>query len=168
VKLTQMFLDQLDREVPRTRHVLENVPKGKDDWKPHAKSMPLMRLAGLVATMPSWIALIIGKDELDLNPPAGKGQYQQPSTENLVQALEKAAADGRAALSGTTDDVLLTTNWKILVSGKVVSEARRHIVLADTFTHLAHHRGQLTVYLRLLDQKVAATYGPSADDQNFA
>jgi uncharacterized damage-inducible protein DinB len=166
--LTQMFLDQLDREVPRTRHVLENVPKGKDDWKPHAKSMPLVRLAGLVATMPSWFALIIGKDELDLNPPAGKGQYQQPSTENLVQALDKAAADGRAALAGTTDDVLLTTNWKILVSGKVVSEARRHIVLADTFSHLAHHRGQLTVYLRLLDQKVAATYGPSADDQHFA
>jgi len=168
MKLSQIFLDQLDREAPRTRHVLENVPKGKDDWKPHAKSMPLMRLAGLVATMPSWIALIIGKDELDLNPPAGKGQYQQPSTENLVQALDKAAADGRAALEGTTDDILLTTTWRILVGGKVVSEAPRHIVLADTFSHLAHHRGQLTVYLRLLDQKVAATYGPSADDQRFA
>jgi uncharacterized damage-inducible protein DinB len=168
MKLTQMFLDQLDREVPRTRGVLENVPNGKDDWKPHARSMPLMRLAGLVATMPSWLALIIGKDELDLNPPAGKGQYQQPSTENLVQALEKAAADGRAALAGTNDDFLLTTSWKILVSGKVVSEAKRHVVIADTFTHLAHHRGQLTVYLRLLDQKVAATYGPSADDQHFA
>ena len=168
MKLTELFLDQLDREVLRTRHVLENVPKGKDDWKPHAKSMPLMRLAGLVATMPSWIAFIIGKDELDLNPPAGKGQYQQPSTENLALALEKAAADGRTALSGTTDEALLTTSWKILVGGNVVSEARRHLVLADTFSHLAHHRGQLTVYLRLLDQKVAATYGPSADDQRFA
>ena len=168
MKLTQMFLDQLDREIPRTRHVLENVPRGKDEWTPHAKSIPLVRLAGLVATMPSWFALIVGKDELDLNPPAGKGQYQQPSAENLLQTLDKAAADGRAALAGTTDDVLLSTNWKILVSGKVVSEARRHIVIADTFSHLAHHRGQLTVYLRLLDQKVAATYGPSADDQNFA
>ena len=166
--LTRFFLDQLDREAPRTRDAIGNVPKGKDDWKPHAKSMPLLRLAGLVASMPSWISFVIDQDSIDLNPPAGKGQYQQPSTENLVQALEKAAADGRAALSGTTDDVLLTTNWKILVSGKVVSEAPRHIVLADTFSHLAHHRGQLTVYLRLLDQKVAATYGPSADDLHFA
>jgi uncharacterized damage-inducible protein DinB len=168
MKLTQLFLDQLDREIPRTRHVLENVPRGKDEWTPHVKSMPLMRLAGLVATMPSWFALIIGKDELDLNPPAGKGQYQQPSAETLLQSLDKAAADGRAALAGTTDDVLLGTTWKILVGGKVVSEAPRHIVIADTFSHLAHHRGQLTVYLRLLDQKVSATYGPSADDQNFA
>jgi uncharacterized damage-inducible protein DinB len=166
--LTQMFLAQLEREVPRTRHALENIPTGKDDWKPHPKSMPLLRLAGLVASMPSWISLVINKDELDLNPPDGKGQYQQPSADGLVPALEKAASDGRASLLGTTDEFLLTTDWKLLVSGKVVSEAPRHVVLVDTFNHLAHHRGQLTVYLRLLDQKVPAIYGPSADDQRFA
>jgi uncharacterized damage-inducible protein DinB len=168
MKLTQFFLEQLDREAPRTRHAIENVPKGKDDWKPHAKSMPLLRLAGLVASMPSWISLIINKDELDLNPPAGQGQYHQPSVGELAQALDKAVVDGRASLSRTTDDFLLTTNWKLLVSGKVVSEAPRHVVLTDTFSHLAHHRGQLTVYLRLLEQKVPAIYGPSADDQRFA
>jgi uncharacterized damage-inducible protein DinB len=166
--LTQLFLDQLDREAPRTRHALENVPRGRDDWKPHAKSMPLLRLAGLVASMPSWISLIINKDELELNPPPGKGQYQQPSADGLVQALDKAVSDGRASLSRITDNVLLTTTWKLLVSGKIVSEAPRHVVLVDTFNHLAHHRGQLTVYLRLLDQKVPAIYGPSADDQRFA
>jgi uncharacterized damage-inducible protein DinB len=166
--LIQLFLDQLDREAPRTRHALEQVPQGHDDWKPHEKSMPLLRLAGLVASMPSWVSLIIDKDELELNPPPGKGQYQQPSAGSLVQTLDKAVNDARASLSKTTDNMLLTTNWKLLVSGKVVSQAPRHVVLVDTFTHLAHHRGQLTVYLRLLDQKVPAIYGPSADDQRFA
>jgi uncharacterized damage-inducible protein DinB len=166
--LTRFFLDQLDREAPRTRHALENVPKGKDDWKPHAKSMPLLRLAGLVASMPSWISLVIDQESLDLNPPGGKGVYQQPSVEGLVQAHDKAVASGRASLSRTTDDFLLTTNWKLLVAGKVVSEEPRHVVLTDTFSHLAHHRGQLTVYLRLLEQKVPAVYGPSADDPTFA
>jgi uncharacterized damage-inducible protein DinB len=168
MKLTQLFLDQLDREVPRTQRALENVPKGKDDWKPHAKSMPLLRLAGLVASMPSWVTLIIGKDELELNPSPGKGQYQQPAVDALLQTLEKGVNDARASLTGTTDDFLLTTKWKLLVSGNIVSEAPRHVVLADTFSHLAHHRAQLGLYLRLLDQKVPAIYGPSADDQQFA
>lgn len=166
--LTQLFLDQLEREADRTRRTLENVPKGKDDWKPHPKSMPMLRLAGLVASMPSWIALVINKDELDLNPPGGQGQYQQPTVEGLVGALDKAVKDGRAALSGTTDDFLLKTNWKLLVNTQVVMEQPRHVVLVDTFNHLAHHRAQLTVYLRLNDQKVPAIYGPSADDQRFA
>src|SRR5215510_9615647 len=120
--LTQLFLEQFDREIPRTRATLENLPSGKDDWKPHPKSMPLLRLAGLVASMPSWFALIINKDELDLNPPGGQGQYHQPSVDELLQAIDKAAKDGRAALSVTTDEYLLKTNWKLLMSGKVVSD----------------------------------------------
>src|SRR5215510_8396583 len=122
MNLTQLFLDQLDREAPRTRSALERVPKGKDDWAPHPKSMPLLRLAGLVASMPSWIALIINKDELELSPPEGQGQYQQPTVEGLVSTLEKAVQDGRTALAGTTDQFLLTTNWKLLVKGNVVME----------------------------------------------
>ena len=73
MKLTQLFLDELDREAPRTRRALEHVPLGRDDWTPHPKSMPLGRLAGLVAAMPSWVTLIIEQDELELNPPAGRG-----------------------------------------------------------------------------------------------
>jgi hypothetical protein len=90
MNLTQVFLDQLEREAVRTRRALENVRKGKDDWVPHTKSMPLLRLAGLVASMPSWVALIINQDELELSPPAGQGQYQQPTVEGLVATLEKA------------------------------------------------------------------------------
>jgi uncharacterized damage-inducible protein DinB len=167
MKLTQLLLDQLEREAPRTRHALERVPSGKDDWAPDPKSMPLLRLAGLVASMPSWIALVINKDELELSPPSGQGQFQAPRSDGLIAALDKAVADGRAALQHTTDDYLLTTNWKLLMKGNPVMEAPRHVVLADTFAHLAHHRGQLTVYLRLTGQPVPAIYGPSADDQRF-
>jgi len=168
MKLTQLFLDQLEREAPRTRHALQSVPKGKDDWAPHPKSMPLLRLAGLVASMPSWIALIVNQNELELSPAAGQGQYQQPTVDGLVASLDKAVQDGRAALQGTTDEYLLTTNWKLLMKGKVVMDQPRHVVLVDTFNHLAHHRGQLTVYLRLNEQTVPAIYGPSADDTTFA
>ena len=166
--LTQFFSGQLEREVARTRGALKNIPEGKDDWAPHPKSMPLLRLAGLVASMPSWFALIVNQDELELSPPAGQGQYKQPSVAELLTSLDTALKDGRSALDGTTDDYLLTTTWKLLVKGNVVMEQPRHIVIFETFNHLAHHRGQLTVYLRLLDRPVPAIYGPSADDQNFA
>ena len=168
MKLTELFLAELDREAARTRRALEHVPTGRDDWKPHPKSMPLGRLAGLVASMPSWVSLIIDQDELDLNPPAGGGKYQQPSTDQLVQTHDKHVMKARQSLSKTNDDFLITTKWRLLASGKVVSEAPRHEVLRDTLNHLAHHRGQLTVYLRLNEQRVPAIYGPSADDQQFA
>jgi uncharacterized damage-inducible protein DinB len=167
-KLTHLFLAELDREAVRTRRALEHVPSDRDDWKPHPKSMPLGRLAGLVASMPSWITLIIEQDELELNPPPGRGQYQQPSTDTLLEVLDKHVTKARESLSRTTDDFLLTTNWRLLVSGKVVMDTPRHITLRDTLNHLAHHRGQLTVYLRLNDQPVPAIYGPSADDRQFA
>jgi uncharacterized damage-inducible protein DinB len=168
MKLTQLFLAELDREAPRTRRALEHVPHGRDDWKPHPKSMPLGRLAGLVASMPSWVTLIIEQDELDLTPPPGRGQYQQPTIDTLVQVHESHVTKARQSLSSTTDDFLLTTNWRLRAGGSVVMDAARHVVLRDTLNHLAHHRGQLTVYLRLTDQTVPAIYGPSADDQQFA
>jgi uncharacterized damage-inducible protein DinB len=166
--LTQLFLEQLEREAPRTRRVLENVPRGKDDWTPHPKSMPMLRLAGLVAAMPSWFALVVNQDELELNPPPGQGQFKPPSADGLIAAHDKAVEDGRAALKKTNDDHLLTTNWKLLMKGTPVMDQRRYIVLAETFAHLAHHRAQLGVYLRLNDVSVPSVYGPSADDQHFA
>jgi uncharacterized damage-inducible protein DinB len=168
MKLTQLFLDELDREAPRTRRALEHVPLGRDDWTPHPKSMPLGRLAGLVASMPSWVTLIIEQDELELNPPGGRGQYQQPTTDKLAETLDMHVKKARESLSNTNDDFLLTTKWRLLFGGKVVMETLRHVVLRDTLNHLAHHRGQLTVYLRLNEQPVPAIYGPSADDQQFA
>jgi uncharacterized damage-inducible protein DinB len=166
--LTDLFRAELEREGPRTRRALEQVPAGRDDWKPHPKSMPLARLAGLVASMPSWVPLIIEKEELDLTPPPGQGQFQPPSVDMLVATHDKLVAQALESLSKTNDDYLYTTNWRLVAGGQVVMNQPRHIVLRDTLNHLSHHRGQLTVYLRLLDQKVPAIYGPSADDQQFA
>ena len=166
--LTQLFLAELEREAPRTRRTLEQVPLDRDDWTPHPKSMPLARLAGLVASMPSWISLIIEQDELNLTPPPGEGTYQQPATNTLVAVHDANVQKGREVLSRTTDEYLTTTNWRLLAGGKVVLDQPRHVVLRDTLNHLAHHRGQLTVYLRLNDRTVPAIYGPSADDQRFA
>jgi uncharacterized damage-inducible protein DinB len=165
--LTQLFLEELDREAARTRRALEQVPTGRDDWKPHDKSMPLARLAGLVPSMPSWVSLIIDQDELDLTPPPGQGQYQQPTIDQLVQVHDQHVAKARETLRRTTDDYLMTTNWRLRAGGQVVLDQPRHMVLRDTINHLAHHRGQLTVYLRLNDRRVPAIYGPSADDQGF-
>ena len=167
MKLTTLFLDELDREAARTRRAVERVPTGHDDWKPHEKSMPFGRLAGLVASMPSWVTLIIEQDELDLTPAPGKGQYQPPSTGQLVETLDGHVAKARESLLKTTDDHLLTTKWQLRAGGQVVWSDLRHVVLRDTLNHLAHHRGQLTVYLRLLNQPVPAIYGPSAVDQRF-
>jgi uncharacterized damage-inducible protein DinB len=169
VKLTDLFLGELDREEPLTKRALEAVPEGRDDWKPHAKSMPLGRLAGLVAMMPSWLSMIVEKDELDVMPPAGtKSPYQRElkTRAALVEELEKGIAGARAALQGTTEEHLMKP-WQLKAGGKVVQERPRHVMLRDAINHLAHHRGQLTVYLRLNDVPVPAIYGPSADDQRF-
>ena len=169
MKLTERFLAQLEDEAGRTRRALERVPTGRDDWKPHEKSMPFGRLAMLVAQMPSWLALIINRDDLDLNPAGGSNIPQAPlrTPQELIQAHDQGAAEARKALTATTDEHLQKP-WRLLVSGKVVSESPRHIVIRDTFMHLAHHRGQLTVYLRLSNAPVPAIYGPSADDTSFA
>jgi uncharacterized damage-inducible protein DinB len=168
MKLSEFFLAQLEREAPLNRKALERVPDGRSDFKPHEKSMPLGYLSTLVATMPSWIAMMVAQDELDLSPPGGSA-YRPPSPTNnqeLLQTHEESVAKGSAALRNTTDDHLMTP-WRLLVGGKVVMENPRHVVIADTFGHMAHHRGQLTVYLRLLGAPVPAIYGPSADDASF-
>ena len=164
--MTERFLEELDREAARTRRALQAVPLGRDEWKPHAKSMALARLAGLVASMPTWVRLIVKQDELDLTPPGGS-QYRQPATNELVEVHDKAIADAKAVLADVTDDFLMSTRWRLRAGGAIVSDEPRYLVLRETINHWAHHRGQLTVYLRLQDAKVPAIYGPSADDQHF-
>ena len=168
MNVTELFLKELDREVERSRRALAEVPEGKHDWKPHEKSMIFGYLADMVATIPTWITMIIKQDELDVAPPAGQQQPRTPknSSREFVEALDKAAADARVALSGTNEDHL-RTNWRLLARGTVVMELPRHEMIRDTINHWAHHRGQMTVYLRLMGAKVPALYGPSADDQRF-
>ena len=168
MKLTEFFLAELDREVERSRRALEVVPDGKYQWKPHDKSMIFGYLADMIATMPSWIGMAITRDELDIAPTDGSTMRQPPNETSaaLLEALEKSTADARSALEKTNDD-FLKTNWRLLAGGKVVMEQPRHVVIQDTFNHWTHHRGQMTVYLRLMGAKVPATYGPSADDNRF-
>ena len=165
--LTEQLIAEVDREAARTKRALEQVPAGRDDWKPHDKSMALGRLAGMIATMPAWVVFIVKQDELDLTPPGG-GSWQLPGQSELVAAHDKSVADARAALQSVDDNLLMTTKWRLRAGGQVVSEETRHVALRDMLNHLAHHRGQLTVYLRLLGATVPAIYGPSADDQRFA
>ena len=97
------LMQELEHEARTTRRVLERVPSDRLDWKPHDKSMPLGRLAGLVASMPSWAPLIIEQDELNLTPPPGQGQYQQPSMDELVAVHEKHMTAARASLASRSD-----------------------------------------------------------------
>jgi uncharacterized damage-inducible protein DinB len=166
--LTAILRAELDREVERTRRALEHVPSGRAPWKPHDRSMAFGPLCQMVATIPAWIAMIIKRDELDVAPVDGPSMPQDPSATSpaLLEALDVATADARTALLGTTDDHLLTA-WRLKARGEVVQEAPRFQMIQDTFNHWAHHRGQMTVYLRLLDAHVPSIYGPSADDPRF-
>jgi uncharacterized damage-inducible protein DinB len=169
MKLTDLFLQELEKEGAATRRAVERVPDGRSDWKPHEKSMTLGRLANLVASMPSWVTMVVEQDELDLAPPDGK-KYEEPklqTSRELAESVDQHVAKARAALEKTTDEHLMK-KWAFKVGGKVVSEDPRYVVLRESvFNHLAHHRGQLTVYLRLNNASVPAIYGPSADEGSF-
>ena len=163
-----LLVSEFDREVKRSRRALEAVPENKRSWKPHDKSMEFGYLTDMVATIPSWLTMIVKQDELDVTPKDGKRpeRSQPKNSVDYVAALEKSAGEARAALKGATE-AHLQTHWKLLAGGKVVADTPRHEMLRDTINHWAHHRGQMTVYLRLMGAKVPALYGPSADDQRF-
>src|SRR5262245_54854754 len=168
MKLKEYLLPEIEREIDRSRRALEQVPADKYDWKPHEKSMNFGYLVNMVATIPTWIALQVNQDELDIAPASG-GNIQQKrldTSDELLKALDEAGASVRSAFEKTTEEHL-QTNWRLLARGQVVMEAPRYEMIQDTINHWAHHRGQMTVYLRLMGAKVPAIYGPSADDKQF-
>lgn len=169
ISLIELFQSELEAEAALTRRVLERVPEGRNDWKPHPKSMPLGYLAVLVATLPGWVELTLLQDELDLQPVGKPSSAAKPVETNaeLLKAFDDAVERGRQALTITKDEKLHTP-WRLLVAGNIVMEQPRLQVLRHSvFNHLAHHRGQLTVYLRLNEQAVPSIYGPSADERSF-
>jgi uncharacterized damage-inducible protein DinB len=168
MKLKDFYLAQLDREAALTRKTIERFPEGHNDFKPHERSMDFGKLTALVAQMLGWIALMIDRDELNLDDPANESFRTKPIAlrADLLASLDKALADGRRALESTSDEHLLTP-WAFKMGGYVVEQKPRYLMISDAvFSHLAHHRGQLTVYLRLHEAKVPALYGPSADEQH--
>jgi hypothetical protein len=163
--LKKFFLEQLEREAIASRKAVERVPEGQNTWKPHARSMELGYLTALVATMPGWPALMIDRDELDLDDPAGSFRTKPIATRaELLRALDEGLSNSRNALENTTEAHLMGC-WRLKAGDHVLAEGPRYAMIADgALSHLGHHRGQLTVYLRLLDAKVPAIYGPSADE----
>jgi uncharacterized damage-inducible protein DinB len=168
MELKEVFLAQLEREAAVTRTALLRVPEGRNDWKPHEKSMAFGYLAALVATMPGWVGFMIERDEVNFDDPSS-GEFKTRAVETkaeLLKQFEEGVVKARRALAGTTEQHLLKP-WRFMAGGKVLSEEPRYVMLTDAvFSHLAHHRGQLTVYLRLNEASVPAIYGPSADEQH--
>lgn len=167
------LLPEFDREIEVTRRVLERVPEGKPGFKPHEKSMPLDRLAGHVAELPGWAketmlqdSIVVGRGA-DLEASTG-GALKMTSRKQLLEEFDKRAAAGRAAIVGASDEVFMKP-WSLIADGKAVFTLPKIAVLRGfVMNHMIHHRGQLSVYLRLNDVPVPSIYGPSADEQTFA
>jgi uncharacterized damage-inducible protein DinB len=154
------MLAEFDEEMATTRRVIERVPADKADWKPHPKSFSLGHLTQLVAGMPGWFIQMIGQDYLDL---AAGGGYGSHSTEGLVQKFDGFVEQARAAFSRVSD-ADMAKPWSLKMGDKVLMTTPRGVVIRQTINHLCHHRGQLTVYLRLIDVPVPSIYGPTADE----
>jgi len=164
MELRKLFLEQLELEAESSRKAIERVPEGVNSWKPHARSMELGYLAALVATMPGWIAMMIDTDAVDLNGDKSPRTRAVGTRAELLALLDKGLAESRRALQSTTDEHLMKP-WTLKMGDQVLTTGPRYTNIRDgALSHLAHHRGQLTVYLRLNEAKVPAIYGPSADE----
>lgn len=154
-------LKEFDQEMAATRRVLERVPSDKGNWKPHQKSFSLAHLAQLVSWMPGWIDQTLREPHIDLSKGSG---YSNQNTETLVQGFDKNVAAARTALSQIAGKAL-DEPWHLKHGEHVLMTMPRGEVVRQHMSHLAHHRGQLTVYLRLLDVPVPSIYGPTADEK---
>jgi uncharacterized damage-inducible protein DinB len=155
------LLPEFDREMATARKVIERVPAEKFGYKPHDKSMTMGRLASHIAEMPTWATSGITLDSLDVS---GYKPFEPKSTTELLQAFDKNVAGAHDAIAGVSDETLMK-NWS-LKRGDVTLMTMPKIAVVRTFmlNHVIHHRGQLSVYLRLNDIAVPSIYGPSADE----
>jgi uncharacterized damage-inducible protein DinB len=159
----QSMLDEFDQEMATTRRVLERVPSDKGTWKPHEKSFSIGHLAQLVARMPGWITLTVKHPKLDLSRST---PYSYETTDTLLAEFDRHVGEGREALASATDEQMATP-WSLTMGDKTLMTLPTGAVLRQNINHLVHHRGQLTVYLRLLDIPVPSVYGPTADERWF-
>jgi len=162
---SDMLLPEFDLEMANTRKVLERVPDDKFDWRPHAKSFTMGELAGHLANMTSWITLSLTADSFDVMPD-GVPRRQQPyaSAAAILEAFDSSVAQARALLASTTDEQYLQP-WSLLGNGKPFFTLPRLSMLRTmVFNHIIHHRGQLTIYLRMNDMPLPQLYGPTADE----
>jgi uncharacterized damage-inducible protein DinB len=159
--IAEMFLAEFDQEMPPSRRLLERVPSERGEWKPHPKSFPLGHLTQLVANMPGWMTKMARGVEINL---AGGPGYSFQTTESLLQQFDKHVREAREALAEFKDsDYALP--WSLKMGERPLFTDERGKVLRQTMNHFCHHRGQLTVYLRLIDVPIPSIYGPTADEQ---
>lgn len=163
MSIGQALLPELDQEMAGTRRLLERVPGDKGQWKPHPRSFALGHLAQLVSWMPGWIANTLEQSSLDLGKVAG---YSFEPTDVLLRSFDANVAAARTALNAVPDSAW-SESWALTRGGHVLWSAPRAVVVRNHLNHLIHHRGQLTVYLRLLDVPLPPLYGPTADERGF-
>jgi uncharacterized damage-inducible protein DinB len=161
MSIGKTLLPEFDLEMATTRRLLERVPSDKAQWKPHPKSFPLGHLAQLVATMPGWVTKTIRDTEINLAKSSG---YSFEKTEMLLGQFDQHVREAREALA-SVKDTDLDVIWSLKNGEQVLFSAPRGTVVRSHINHLIHHRGQLTVYLRLVDVPLPSVYGPTADER---
>ncbi len=159
------FIAELNFESSLTRKMLERVPMDKKDWKPHEKSMPLGRLATHIAETIHWVTAIIHIDDFDFQKDYTFKPESAASSEDLIKRFETHLQTALGDLS-KMNDADFDTIWTVRNGEQVMYQLPKKVAIRGwAFSHLIHHRGQLSVYLRLLDVPVPGMYGPSADEQ---
>ena len=157
------YSKELQAEAQATRKCLERIPESLFDWKPHEKSMALGYLALLVAEIPNWIAHIVEKGEIDF---ATFEHFKATSTEELVKHYDENMEKAKRALKGVTNDKM-EESFALKANGQLLFSSSKKVNVSSSINHWVHHRGQLTVYMRLNDIPVPSIYGPSADENTF-
>ena len=154
-------LKEFDIEMASTRKLLERVPSDKGAWKPHQKSFSLGHLAQLVSWMPGWIGSSLREPDIDLAKASG---YSLETTDSLLNVFDANVREARTALESVTGTAL-DEPWSLKHGDRVLMTLPRGEVVRQHLNHLVHHRGQLTVYLRLVDVPLPSVYGPTADER---
>ncbi|HXV15623.1 MAG TPA: DinB family protein [Gemmatimonadaceae bacterium] len=158
--IAETLLPEFDQEMKTTRRLLERVPTDKGTWKPHQKSFSIGHLAQLLSWMPGWITMTLTSDSLDL---AGAAGYSYETTEKLLADFDKNVKEARAAIAASSD-ADFQKPWSLKRGDQVFMTMPRGVVTRQHISHIVHHRGQMSVYLRLLDIPVPSIYGPTADE----
>jgi uncharacterized damage-inducible protein DinB len=160
MSIADTLLPEFEQEMATTRRLLARVPGDKGQWKPHPKSFPLGHLAQLVAWMPGWVTNALRETELNL---AGGAGYTYETTETLLTLFDGNVEGAKEAIRSARDEDY-GVPWSLKHGDKVLFTSPRGVVVRQTISHLVHHRGQLSVYLRLLDVPIPSIYGPTADE----